>query len=55
LHAGDKFVVYKTSGDKLNINSSASINVSNCYNTTDGKINSPKNKFYTLALGILNS
>jgi hypothetical protein len=49
LHAGDKFVVHEES--------LSADNISNYNNTDDtsGKIISPKNKSYTLALGILNS
>lgn len=49
LHAGDKFVVYteKEIDEKEQI--------TNYFNTKDGKVISPKNKLYTLALGILNS
>ena len=47
LHAGDKFVVY---GGSLSKN-----DISNYENTTGDKVTSPKNKSYTLALGILNS
>lgn len=47
LHAGDKFVVYGTLTDTGDI--------SNYHNTTGTKVTSPKNKKYTLALGILNS
>ena len=48
LHVGDKFVVYSP-----NINESD--NITNYKNTKNGKVISPKNKCYTLALGILNS
>lgn len=49
LHAGDKFVVF---GDGiLNIKS----DLTNYNNVKDDKVCSPKNKKYTLALGILNS
>ena len=48
LHAGDKFVVYCGSLSKDNITNYDNI-------TRTGKIASPKNKSYTLALGILNS
>lgn len=49
LHAGDKFVVY--SSDL----SSIKADITN-YDNTDGlKVKSPKNKKYTLSLGILNS
>lgn len=51
LHAGDKFVVYTTSG----IEEAESGKITNYFNTRDGKVISPKNKLYTLALGILNS
>lgn len=47
LHAGDKFVVYGTLDNTRNI--------TNYKNTTGNKVVSPKNKKYTLALGILNS
>lgn len=46
LHAGDKFVVYG------NIDSS---NITNYNNSDNNKAKTPKNKLYTLALGVLNS
>lgn len=49
LHAGDKFVVYSSGL------SSISSQITNYSNTSGNKIISPKNKKYTLALGILNS
>lgn len=47
LHAGDKFVVC---GKLRN-----SQDVTNYYNTEDNKVKTPKNKLFTLSLGILNS
>ena len=47
LHGGDKFVIYGTFNDTSKI--------TNYNNTTNSKITSPKNKLYTLSLGILNS
>ena len=47
MYPGDKFVVYCNS---LNSNE-----ISNFNNTKEGKIISPKNKQYTLSLGVLNS
>lgn len=47
MYPGDKFVVYCNSLD--------SNKISNFNNTEDGKIISPKNKQYTLSLGVLNS
>ena len=47
LHAGDKFTIYKG-----NLNSE---NITNYNNILNGKLNSPKNKKYTLSVGILNS
>ena len=47
LHAGDKFVVYGAV--------SPTDQITNYKNTTGNKVVSPKNKKYTLALGILNS
>lgn len=49
LHAGDKFVVYAS-----DLSSLAS-EITNYRNIANKKIASPKNKLYTLALGILNS
>lgn len=51
LHAGDKFIVYNKN---LNLNKSTITNYNNIDDTT-GQVESPKNKCYTLALGILNS
>lgn len=48
LHAGDKFVVY-------GLNDSNNITNYNNINSEEDKVESPKNKLYTLALGILNS
>lgn len=48
LHAGDKFVVYS-------FNNLSSDDISNYNNIDEDKVKSPKNKSYTLALGILNS
>ena len=48
LHPGDKFTVY---GKDLNSGN----NISNYNNTEEDKVRSPKNKQYTLSLGILNS
>ena len=49
LHAGDKFVVYckdlETYGQ----------DITNYFNISNNKVNSPKNRKYTLSLGILNS
>lgn len=49
LHAGDKFVVYGYLPDSIKEN------LTNYNNITGDKITSPKNKCYTLSLGILNS
>lgn len=49
LHTGDKFYVWYS--DNL-INSEI---ISNFNNTHNNKVKSPKNKLYTLSLGILNS
>ena len=49
LHAGDKFVVYADGIDAIKEN------ITNYNNTSEKKIISPKNKKYTLQLGILNS
>ena len=46
LHAGDKFVVY---------GSVDSSNITNYNNSYSNKAKTPKNKLYTLALGVLNS
>jgi hypothetical protein len=48
LHAGDKFAVYSSTIYNRN-------DITNLNNTSNGKVISPKNKQYTLALGILNS
>lgn len=48
LHVGDKFAIY--SSDIWN-----NENITNLNNITGNKVTSPKNKLYTLALGILNS
>ena len=54
LHAGDKFAVY--SSDIWNSKDEhGNINITNLNNTNGTKAISPKNKQYTLALGILNS
>ena len=50
LHAGDKFSVY--CNQYANFNSEK---ITNFNNTKNNKIISPKNKTYTLSLGILNS
>ena len=50
LHAGDKFVVY--SNNFINNPQDYITNYDNVHGT---KVNSPKNKKYTLSLGILNS
>jgi hypothetical protein len=47
LHAGDKFIVYGGLDKQSKI--------SNFDNVDGSKVKSPKNKQYTLALGILNS
>lgn len=49
LHAGDKFVVY--SEDLASIKD----NITNYDNTSGNKVKTPKNKKYTLSLGVLNS
>lgn len=49
LHTGDKFVVYSTN---LNLLENS---ISNYNNVINGKVISPKNRKYTLALGVLNS
>ena len=49
LHAGDKFVVYCR-----NL-SDYGQDITNYFNILDNKVNSPKNRKYTLSLGILNS
>lgn len=49
LHVGDKFTVYGDLGD------SEISKISNYNNTTGNKITTPKNKQFTLSLGILNS
>jgi hypothetical protein len=49
LHAGDKFVVYTTE------NLENTSNITNYKNVSNNKIISPKNKKYTLSLGVLNS
>ena len=51
LHAGDKFTVYSTYIWKDEIKK----DLSNFQNTQDGKVITPKNKKYTLSLGVLNS
>lgn len=48
LHTGDKFVVY---GNLESVKQ----DITNYFNTKSTKVKSPKNKKYTLALGILNS
>ena len=48
LHAGDKFAVYSSTIYNRS-------DITNLNNTSNGKVISPKNKQYTLALGILNS
>ncbi len=50
LHPGDKFIVWSTDTGELNNN-----NISNWNNTNGSKIISPKNKLYTLSVGIMNS
>ena len=57
LHAGDKFVVYADSESNLESIKGNLTNYSNItYDNINGdKITSPKNKCYTLSLGILNS
>lgn len=56
LHAGDKFVVYCSDLPRENNNAETIKNfITNYYNTNGNKVNSPKNKLYTLYLGILNS
>ena len=47
MHTGDKFIVYS---DDLNPDL-----ISNYNNTEDDLVISPKNKKFTLSLGILNS
>ena len=47
LHVGDKFVVYG--------NLDQTSDITNYDNTSGNKVRSPKNKKYTLSLGILNS
>lgn len=49
LHAGDKFSVY------CNYANLPTSNITNFNNTSGNKVLSPKNKLYTLSLGILNS
>lgn len=57
LHAGDKFVVYSQGGDISFSKDNVWIknNISNFYNTENNKVKSPKNKNYTIQIGILNS
>lgn len=52
LHGGDKFVVYTTDSNFFDF---ANEFLSNYNNTENGKIKTPKNKLYTLSLGVLNS
>ena len=64
LHAGDKFTVYCNYSNlpkkKIKISESPEkykqiYDISNFDNTDNNKVTSPKNRCYTLALGILNS
>jgi hypothetical protein len=59
LHAGDKFSVYCENYTDFPTKYIADIgtiyNISNFNNITENKITSPKNRLYTLSLGILNS
>lgn len=49
IHSGDKFVVYSPGLSEM------SSDITNYNNTIENKIISPKNKKYTLEIGILNS
>lgn len=53
LHAGDKFVVY--SSDIWGNNFFGKNNITNFNNISGTKIKSPKNKLFTLAIGVINS
>jgi len=58
LHAGDKFVVYTNDYDlktEIETNVSNFDNIFKDDNTRTDKIITPKNKQYTLSLGVLNS
>lgn len=54
LHAGDKFVVYSTQFNESYDQNSKDL-ITNYYNTWNGSAITPKNKYFTLQLGILNS
>lgn len=53
LHAGDKFIVYLKNSSSFGVDPADKI--TNYKNVNGTKVVSPKNKQYTLALGILNS
>ena len=55
LHAGDKFVVYCQDLWSNDVEWDKKISNFNNTDTEDGKVISPKNKCYTLSLGVLNS
>lgn len=52
IRSGDKFSIIITSDITIN---SLKAFVSNCLNTTDGKINSPKNKLLTITVAVFDS
>ena len=54
LHAGDKFVVYSTQFNESYDQNSKDL-ITNYYNTWNGSAITPKNKYFTLQLGVLNS
>lgn len=55
FHIGDKFTLYNNRiWEKINGRIFGEMYLSNFCNTTESKVVSPKNKFYTLSLGILD-
>lgn len=48
IHPGDKFIVYSDTTLDTTL-------ISNCYNTEGNLITTPKNKLFTLSIGVLNS
>lgn len=49
IRSGDKFIIYSPELYKYENY------ISNFFNTKDGKVKSPKNKLYTLSVGVINS